>query len=88
MRRSAKMFNPTQFPPTELTVDEARALRAEEARRAEAHADRVVALRARGHLREAAQLHHEYRRSVRRCRLLGERIREDQLLPSNPARAA
>jgi hypothetical protein len=82
------MFDPTQYPSEDLTVDEVRALRAQQARLAEAHAQRVVQLRAWGRLREAADSNHAYRQCARRCRLLGERIRQDQMLPSAPAQAA
>jgi transcription elongation GreA/GreB family factor len=82
------MFDPTEYPPEDLTLDQARALRSEQARLAEAHANRVAQLRAWGRLREAAESNQSYRLCARRCRLLGERIREDQMLPPAPAQAA
>jgi hypothetical protein len=67
------------------TIAKARALRAEHARAAAYQAHRVEQARAAAHYTEAARWTEEYRRSVARCRLLGEVIRGAS--PRSPASA-
>jgi hypothetical protein len=57
------------------TIAKARALRAEHAQAAAYQAHRVEQARAAAHYTEAARWAEGYRRSVARCRLLGEVIR-------------
>lgn len=69
----------------ELTVSQARAMRQHEARLAASYAYRAAQARARGRRRPASQWTEAYRQSADRCRLLGERIRDEI---SGPADAA
>jgi hypothetical protein len=59
-----------------LTVEQARVMRADQARLAALYADRVEEARAAGHSGGMAHWLRQYRRSAARCRLLGEQIRE------------
>jgi hypothetical protein len=59
------------------TIAKARTLRAEHATAAAYQAHRVEQARAAGHHTEAARWTEEYRRSVARCRLLGELVRRE-----------
>jgi hypothetical protein len=59
----------------DLTVEQARAMRADQARLAALYADRVEQAQAAAERGVMAHWRHEYRRSASRCRLLGERIR-------------
>jgi hypothetical protein len=68
------------------TIAKARTLRAEHATAAAYQAHRVEQARAAAHHTEAARWTEEYRRSVARCRLLGELIRRER--PRSPAAAA
>src|SRR4051812_46406564 len=65
----------------EVTVEQALAMRDDQARRAREYAERVEQARASG--RWAAMRHwmHEYRRAAKQCRLLGERIRGERTAP-------
>jgi hypothetical protein len=59
----------------DLTVEQARVMRADQARLAALYADRVEQAQAAADCGAMAHWRHEYRRSASRCRLLGERIR-------------
>lgn len=59
----------------ELTVEQARVMRADQARSAALYADRVEQARADAECGAMAHWIREYRRSTLSCRLLGERIR-------------
>ena len=61
----------------DLTVEQARIMRADQARLAALYADRVVQAQAAAECGAMAHWMHEYRRSTLRCRLLGERIRTE-----------
>jgi alpha-beta hydrolase superfamily lysophospholipase len=69
----------------EVTVEQALAMRNDQARRAAQYADRVEQARTCG--RWAAMRHwmHEYRRATEQCRLLGERIRSERTTPAQTA---
>ena len=58
-----------------VTVEQALAMRDDQARRAEQYADRVEQARTSGHWAAMRLWIHEYRRATKQCRLLGERIR-------------
>jgi len=58
----------------ELTVEQALALRAEQAKLAAQFADRAERARLAGEYGSMRRWMHEYRRAARRCRVLGERI--------------
>jgi hypothetical protein len=62
----------------EVTVEQALAMRDDQARRAEQYADRVEQARKSGHWAGMRHWMHEYRRATRQCRLLGERIRRER----------
>ena len=62
-------------PYGDLTVEQARVMRANQARLAALYADRVEEARA-AHSGGMAHWLRQYRRSAARCRLLGERIRD------------
>ncbi len=66
----------------EVTVEQALAMRDDQARRAEQYADRVEQARTSGHWAAMRHWMHEYRRATKQCRLLGEWIRGER-----PARA-
>jgi hypothetical protein len=59
----------------DLTVEQARAMRGDQARLAALYADRVEQPQAAAECGAMAHWRLEYRRSASRCRLLGERIR-------------
>jgi hypothetical protein len=59
----------------ELTVEQARVMRADQARSAALYADRVEQAQADAECGAMAHWIREYRRSTLSCRLLGERIR-------------
>ena len=59
----------------ELTVEQARAIRLDEARLAALYADRAERARVAGQRTAMTQWMTEYRRSATACRRLGERIR-------------
>jgi hypothetical protein len=59
----------------DLTVDQALAVRADQARLAERCADRVERARRAGQYGAARRWTEEYRRAAMQCRLLGEQIR-------------
>lgn len=59
----------------ELTVEQARVMRADQARSAALYADRVEQAQAEAECGAMAHWIREYRRSTLSCRLLGERIR-------------
>jgi hypothetical protein len=61
----------------QLTLSQARMMRADQARLAALYADRVEQAAAAGSAGAAHWLH-EYRRCTTRCRLLGERIRRGE----------
>ena len=61
----------------DLTVDQARVMRADQARLAALYAHRVEQAQAAAECVAMAHWIHEYRRSILRCRLLGERIRTE-----------
>jgi hypothetical protein len=78
--------SPKGAPPRVAeTLAKARALRAEHAQAAAYQAYRVEQARAAAHYAEAARWTEGYRRSVARCRLLGEVIR--QVTPGSPGSA-
>jgi hypothetical protein len=62
----------------ESTIERVRAVRAEQARAAQFYANRVEQARATSRYSAMAQWNAEYRRSVARCRLLGEMIRRER----------
>jgi hypothetical protein len=70
----------------DLTVEQARALRAEQARLAALCADRYTGARAAGRYGAMLRWAGEYRRCAARCRRLGERLRGE--VPGSPATAA
>jgi hypothetical protein len=75
-RSSKPIFEPEGTPRyLDLTVDQARAMRAEQARLAAVCADRSTQARAAASYGVALQWASEYRRRAARCRRLGERIR-------------
>jgi hypothetical protein len=69
----------------EVTVEEALAMRDDQARRAAQYADRVEQARTCGHWAAVRHWMHEYRRATKECRLLGERIREERTAPARTA---
>jgi hypothetical protein len=71
----------------EVTVEQALAMRDDQARRAEQYADRVE--QARTSAQWAAMRHwmHEYQRATKQCRLLGERIRGERTARAQTAPA-
>jgi len=69
----------------EVTVEQALALRDDQARRAEQYADRVEQARMSGHWAAMRHWMHEYRRAAKQCRLLGERIRAERAAPAQTA---
>jgi hypothetical protein len=69
----------------EVTVDQALAMREDQARRAERYADRVEQARTRGHWAAMRHWMQEYRRATKQCRLLGERIRRERTGPAQTA---
>ncbi len=71
----------------DLTVEQARVMRANQARLASLYADRVEQAQAAAESRAVARWTHEYRRSTLTCRLLGERIRGERC-ESPPAKRA
>jgi hypothetical protein len=70
----------------DLTVEQARALRAEQARLAALCADRYTGARAAGRYGAMLRWAGEYRRCAARCRRLGERLRGE--MPGSPATVA
>jgi hypothetical protein len=62
----------------EVTVEQALAMRDDQARRAEQYADRVEQARTSGHWAAMRDWTNEYRRATKQCRLLGERIRRER----------
>jgi hypothetical protein len=62
----------------EVPVEQALAMRDDQARRAEQYADRVEKARASSHWAAMRHWMHEYRRATKQCRLLGERIRRER----------
>jgi hypothetical protein len=69
----------------EVTVEQALAMRNDQARRAEQYADRVEQARTSGHRAAMRHWTHEYRRATKQCRLLGERIRRERTAPAQAA---
>jgi hypothetical protein len=70
------MFEPEATPHyLHLTVEQARAMRAEHARWATVYADRSMQARAAARHSAALRWAGEYRRRAAKCRRLGERIR-------------
>jgi hypothetical protein len=61
----------------DLTVEQARVMRADQARLVALYADRVEQAQAAAECAAMAHWIHEYRRSTLRCRMLGERIRTE-----------
>jgi hypothetical protein len=76
-KRSGKpMVEPGETPRyRHLTVERARAMRAEQARLAAVYADRCMHARVAGSYHAMLSWADEYRRRAARCRQLGERIR-------------
>jgi hypothetical protein len=68
-----------------LTVEQARVMRADQARLAALYADRVEEARASARAGWMAHWLREYGRSAVRCRLLGDRIREAPCASDAPA---
>lgn len=62
----------------EVTVEQALAMRDDQARRAEQYADRVEQARTSGHWAAMRHWMHEYRRATKQCRLLGKWIRGER----------
>ena|SRR5438270_2124871 len=69
----------------DLTVEEARAMRDDQARLTAHFADRVERARAAGQYGPMRRWMQEYRRAALQCRLLGERIRRE---PGAPVQTA
>jgi hypothetical protein len=70
------MFTPQDSSQyDDLTMEQARVMRADQARLAASYADRVEHAQAAADCGAMAHWRLEYRRSTSRCRLLGERIR-------------
>ena len=69
----------------EVTVEQALAMRDDQARRAEQYADRVEQARTSAHWAAMRHWMHEYRRATKQCRLLGERIRGGRTAPAQTA---
>ena len=70
------MSKPTEPPHYgELTVDQARSMRIEQAKLTALYAHRVEQAHAASRRGAMARWRHEYRQSAQKCRLLGERIR-------------
>jgi hypothetical protein len=79
------MSKPTVLPHyRELTVDQARSMRIEQAKLTALYAHRVEQARARSRRGAMARWGHEYRQSAQKCRLLGERIRGEGSQPPAP----
>jgi hypothetical protein len=77
-RRSKPTVEPEETPRyRHLTVERARAMRAEQARLAAVYADRCMHARAAARYHAMLRWAGEYRRCAARCRRLGERIRGD-----------
>jgi hypothetical protein len=69
----------------EVTVEQALAMRDDQARRAAQYADRVEQARTSGHWDAMRHWMHEYRRATKQCRLLGERIRGERTAQAQAA---
>jgi hypothetical protein len=69
----------------EVTVEQALAMRDDQARRAKQYADRVEQARTSGHWAAMRHWTYEYRRATKQCRLLGERIRREPTAPTQTA---
>ncbi len=65
----------------DLSIEQARLMRADQARLAALYADRVEQAQAAAECGAMAHWMREYRRSTLRCRLLGERIRTEGCHP-------
>jgi hypothetical protein len=86
-RSSKPMFEPEGTRRyLHLTVEQARAMRAEQARLAAFCADRCMQARAAARYHAMLRWAGEYRRCAARCRRLGERIRGD--VSASPAAVA
>lgn len=70
----------------EVTIEQALAMRDDQARRAAQYADRVEQARTSGHWAAMRHWMHEYRRATKQCRLLGERIRGERTARTQTAR--
>jgi hypothetical protein len=70
----------------DVTVDQAPAMRANQARLAAHYAQRAEEARAAGQYGAMRHWLHEYRRATMHCRLLGERIRERAARPAKSDR--
>src|SRR5581483_8936155 len=70
----------------DLTVDQVRAVRADQAMLAAHYADRVEQARAAGQFGLMRHWTRECRRAAMECRLLGEQIRRDRVGPTARAR--
>jgi hypothetical protein len=69
----------------DLALEQARVMRADQARLAALYADRVEQAQAAAERRAMAHWTREYRRATLRCRLLGERIRTEGCLSRDEA---
>ena len=86
-RSSKPMVEPEETPRyRHLTVERARAMRAEQARLAALYADRCMHARAAASYHAMLRWAGEYRRCAARCRRLGERIRGE--VSGSPAAVA
>jgi hypothetical protein len=87
-KRSTKpTVEPAETPRyRHVTVERARAMRAEQARLAAVYADRCMHARAAASYHAMLRWAGEYRRCAARCRRLGERIRGE--VPGSPAAVA
>jgi hypothetical protein len=73
------MSSPTEFSHYgDLTVDQARSMRVEQAKLTALYAQRAKEAHAASRRGAVAHWRHEYRQSARKCRLLGERIRAER----------
>jgi hypothetical protein len=74
-RNQARLGLVPDIEGREVTVEQALAMRDDQARRAGQYADRVEQARSSGNWAAMRHWMHEYRRATKECRLLGERIR-------------
>jgi hypothetical protein len=92
MQRSTRAKGPLNHANAwrygDLTVEQARAMRADQARLAALYADRVEQTRAAAQPSAMRHWLEAYRRSASRCRLLGERIRSEHATSTPPVTTA
>ncbi len=77
-QRSNKRTPSPELASDDLTVEQALAMRAKQARLAAQYAVRAEQARAAAQSEAMRHWTHEYRRATMQCRLLGERIRKER----------